>query len=498
MRGGVVLVDPTMPHSIAFLNFIRNCPHVQILTDTSRSSLTLYFHGCPTHLSPYRHTRVSHGFRPITNDRRVTQCIVKLVVLHPTHQQIVTPRPFVMSNHASDRTDFLLETAASIDAEVNMQYRIHNQSLFPIEGAAGGVPAQSYFAPICPAIINYMTNVTMPNLISFRDGVLNRLQERVPVPRPGEDPDISARRHDRRILNDFFNFAQGFMPIGGGLGIITMEIMSNCTTLHTYLGQPAITAQQQEFMYNLTRIQMIRLGAMGIVHTDLHTQNIMVNTTIRYLSEPYPLGNVFLIDFGSVRIIQPTWDIAAILGNYSNVPVDAGVIRAMMEAMQHYNRAFLDYVRQQVYDDTPGATVEEFIENVRQMVIARLGNTAPQLVGGGDRISTKNKPISNKKMSLDEFVDMIITDMNPPVKFDLRETMKISPLNKSRRRQGTKISPSPTPKRSAKRSPSPTPKRSAKRSPSPTPKRSVKRSPSPTPKRSAKRSPTPKNQPQLT
>lgn len=131
-----MLVDPAMHAHTAFLNFITHCPHVRILTDTSRSSLTLHFGGCPPDQSPYRHTRVSHAFRPTSNDRRVTQCIVKLVLLHPTQQQIIA-RPFLMSNHLLDRHEFLLETAQSIDTEVNVQYRIHNQSLFPLEGAAG-------------------------------------------------------------------------------------------------------------------------------------------------------------------------------------------------------------------------------------------------------------------------------------------------------------------------------------------------------------------------
>jgi hypothetical protein len=106
-----------------------------------------------------------------------------------------------------------LETSHSIAAEVNVQYRIHNQSLFPIEGVE---PAQIYFSPICPAIINYADNINAADLGWFRGMIMGKLQERVPVPRPGEAPAISARRYDRQILTDFFTFAEGLMPTGGG------------------------------------------------------------------------------------------------------------------------------------------------------------------------------------------------------------------------------------------------------------------------------------------
>ena len=131
-----------------------------------------------------------------------------------------------MSNHMFDRPNFLLETAQTIAAEVNVQHRIYNTSLFPIEGAAGNAPAQCYFSPICPAIINYATDIDMPGLEWFRGMIMDKLQERGPSPRPGEDPAMSARRHDRQILNDFFTYAQSLMPFGGGLGIITMEIIA--------------------------------------------------------------------------------------------------------------------------------------------------------------------------------------------------------------------------------------------------------------------------------
>ena len=439
MKGGVVLVDTAMTERIAFTNFITNCTHVRILTDTSRSSLTLHFWGCPPNLSPYRHTRVSHGFLPTSPERRVTQCLVKLLLLHPTQQQII-PRPFVMSNHASDRNDFLLETANSIAAEVNLQYRIYNQSLFPIENVE---PAQCYFSPVCPAIINYADNIDMPGLGWFWGMIMNKLQERVPVPRPGEDPAISARRNDRQILTDFFTVAQGLMPFGGGLGIVTMELMSDCTTMHVYLEDPGITVPQREFMRDLAHIQLLRLGAMGIIHADCHLHNVMVNTTVRYLPEPYPLGNVFFIDFGAVRMIQPTWNVATVMPHYPCY-IDAGFqarVVVLMRDMHAHNRELLDQARRQIVPHIE--TVDEFIESTRRGIIARLRNVAPRIVGGGSRASLN----ATKKISLDKFIDMIMNDMNPPVKIDLSDlsrrlqSPKKSPLNKSRRPQSPKKSP---------------------------------------------------------
>jgi hypothetical protein len=344
-----------------------------------------------------------------------------------------------MSNHASDRNDFLLETANSIAAEVNLQYRIYNQSLFPIENVE---PAQCYFSPVCPAIINYADNIDMPGLGWFGGMIMNKLQERVPVPRPGEDPAISARRNDRQILTDFFTVAQGLMPTGG-LGIVTMELMSDCTTMHVYLEDPGITVPQREFMRDLAHIQLLRLGAMGIIHADCHLHNVMVNTTVRYLPEPYPLGNVFFIDFGAVRMIQPTWNVATVMPHYP-CHIDAGFqarVVVLMRDMHAHNRALLDQARRQIVPHIE--TVDEFIASTRHEIIARLRNVAPRIVGGGSRASLN----ATKKISLDKFIDMIMNDMNPPVKIDLSDlsrrlqSPKKSPLNKSRRPQSPKKSP---------------------------------------------------------
>jgi hypothetical protein len=368
-----------------------------------------------------------------------------------------------MSNHLFDRPEFLLETAQTIDDEVNVQHEIYVQSLFPNEGVAGP-PPQCHFSPICPAIISYSTNINMQGIEWLREAIMHKLRERVPLPSPGEDPATSARRHDRQILNDYFTVAQSLMPDGGGLGIIAMELMSNCMTLHSYLEQPGITPRQRQVMVDLTHLQIIRLGAMGISHADCHPNNVMVNTTVRYLPEPYPLGNAFLIDFGAVRRIQPTWDIATIMINYT-CHIDAGFpgrATTLMQALRQYNLAHLDHVRQSIVPHI--ATVYDFIETFRRAVNARLDNVAPRIGGGR---ASPNEVFSNKKITMNELVDMIINDMNPPVKFDLRGTPHKSHLNKSRRSQTPKKTPNKSPKKTPKKTPNKSPLNKSRRSQTP-------------------------------
>ena len=441
MKGGVVHVDLAMTPQAAFIQFITNCASVRILTDTSRSSITLVVGNCPPAQSPYYHTRISHGFRSPDPNSRVTQCLVKLVLLAPPGQaQQIIARPFVMSNYASDRPDFLLETPASIVDEVNLQHRIFRDSSFPIAGANGAAPPQCYFSPICPAIINYTTNIDYANLDWFRNIIFARIVGRVPRPRPGEPVATSNKRYDGQILLDFFNYARiNLMPQGGGVGLVTMEFMSNCMTLGAYLGVPGRTAAERQFMFNLSYIQIRRLGALGIVHQDCHVDNIMVNTTHRYLPHPYQLGNAFLIDFGATLPIQPTWNFPIIMPRYQYINRDhlnVFYVGQLMQSMQAYNRAFLDQVHHQLVPHIPDATVDDFIARVIAALTVNLGLNAPRLNGGG-RTSSENR-FSNKKISFDEFIDMIINDMKPPVKFDLIETTNNnprshkSPLNKSR------------------------------------------------------------------
>ena len=149
-------------------------------------------------------------------------------------------------------------------------------------------------------------------------------------------------------------------------------------------------------------------------------------------------------------MITPTWNVATVMPYYP-CHTDAGFpdrAVVLMQAMQAHNRALLDQARQQIVPDI--ATVDEFIESTRRGIIARLRNVAPHMVGG-DRASLN----ATKKISLDKFIDMIMNDMNPPVKIDLSDlslsdlsdlsrrpqSPKKSPLNKSRRPQSPKKSP---------------------------------------------------------
>ena len=453
MKGGVAQLNPAINTEAAFIQFITHCPSVRIMTDTSRSSITLAFGGCPPAQSPYYHTRITHGFRQTALERRVTQCLVKLVLLRPAGQELIE-RPFLSSNYASDREEFLLETPDSIVAEVNLQHQIYNQSLFPIEGVAGVAPPQCYFSPICPSIINYTTRIV--DLLRFRDIIFARIDRHVRTPRPalGEPPATTLRRYDGQILLDFFNYATGLVARGGGMGLVTMEIMSNSMTLGDYLREPGRTDAERRFMYHLSYIQIRRLGALGIVHEDCHEDNIMVNITQRYLPAPNQLGNAFLIDFGATNRIQRTWDFATIMPHYRLIPnrVDVGYARQLMAGMHAHNRTFLDQVRTQI---TPtDATVDDFIARFMAHITARLGNVAPRMTGGS-RTSSDNR-FSNKKISFDEFIDMIINDMKPPVKFDLieitnnsRKSPKKSPLNNSRK------SPKKSPLNNSRRTQSP-------------------------------------------
>ena len=472
MKGGVIQVDPAMSPQAAFRQFITNCASVRILTDTSRSSITLNFGNCPENQSPYYHTRVSHGFRNPDLSRRVRQCLVKLVLLRPAGQpQQIIARPFLMSNHASDREEFLLETPDSIVAEVNLQHRIFRQSSSPIVGVNGVAPPQCYFSPICPAIINYITNIDYASLAWFRDIIFARIDRhvRVPRPAPGEPVATSNRRYDNQIIDDFFNYAiLHLMPQGGGVGLVTMEFMSDCITLGDYLRVPGRTPAEQSFMYNLSYIQIRRLGALGILHRDCHEENIMVTTTHRYLAAPNQLGNAFLIDFGATSPIQSTWNFATIMPHYQwLLPIHhLNVVYAgqLMHGMHAHNRTFLDQVRTQI---TPtDATVDDFIARVMAHITARLGNVASRMTGGS-RTSSDNR-FSNKKISFDEFIDMIINDMKPPVKFDLneittnsRKSPKKSHLNNSRK------SPKKSPLNNSRKSPKKSPLNNSRRTQSP-------------------------------
>ena len=466
MKGGIIRVGNQTPRQ-AFTQFMTHCTDVRILTDSSRSSITLHCHGCPPNQSSYRHTRMTEGFNRTSLNRRVTQCLIKLIMTSGTDNEPIVPRRYLSSNYRHDRTDFKIESANGIDQEVQRQHSIYMRSLFPINAVGNPPPDQCVFSPVCPAVIGYATAIDNP-AVTWLAGMINaKLQTRNPIPRPGEPAATTARRNDRQILTDFFTHAMSLMPQGGGLGIVVMEFMDGCTTLDNFLltansGLQA-TPDQIQYAYQCVYMQLYRLGALGVWHRDCHPGNILIDMRHVYstVNGRNIYGNAFIIDYGIVTDIPHAWapverDRYGFLG-YGTALGNAfphfnmNTVRETIANMYAYNRNYVLTAIGAMQDVPPGVNLsyDNFLAYLMPIINPQIANM-PRLNGGG-RTSSDN---ANKKVSWDEFVDMIIDDMKPPVKFDLIGIPTKSPLNKSRRSRTSKKSPlnksrrSRTPKKS--------------------------------------------------
>jgi len=436
----------------AFNQFVTNCTRVRILTDSSRSSITLHCSGCPPNQSPYRHTRMTEGFNRTSLDRRVTQCLIKLIMVSGDNTEPIVGRRYLSSNYHHHRNDFKIESATGIDQEVQRQHSIYMRSLFPITGAAGiAPPNQCVFSPVCPAVISYATAIDQVSLTSFAQEIDTKIRGnlRIPVPRPGEPAAQSDRRSDFRILTDFFAHAHTLMPNGGGLGIVVMEFMDGCTTLESFM-QTGPNQVQIQYAYQCVYMQLYRLGALGWWHQDCHPGNIMIDLTHLYsrVNGINVHGNAFIIDYGIVTPTTPRWAPVArdryphlgagtALGNaFPNFNMPNTI--TMIANMYAYNRHFVLAAIAQMQDVPPvvNASYDGFLAYIMPIIGNQLNHM--QRLNGGGRTSSEN---TNKKVSWDEFIDMIIDDIKPPVKFDLIGIPNKSLLNKSRYRQGSRKSP---------------------------------------------------------
>jgi hypothetical protein len=393
---------------------------------------------------------MTEGFNRTSLDRRVTQCLIKLIMVSGNNTEPIVGRQYLSSNYLHDRGDFKIESATGIDQEVQRQHSIYMRSLFPITGAAGiAPPNQCVFSPVCPAVIGYATAIDNANVTWLSNIINPRLQTRNPTPRPGEPPAISARRTDYQILTDFFTHAVSLMPQGGGLGIVVMEFMDGCTTLESFM-QTGPNQVQIQYAYQCVYMQLYRLGALGWWHQDCHPGNIMIDLTHLYsrVNGINVHGNAFIIDYGIVTPTTPRWAPVArdryphlgagtALGNaFPNFNMPNTI--TMIANMYAYNRNFVLAAIAQMQDVPPvvNASYDAFVAYIMNVMGPQIANM-PRLNGGG-RTSSEN---TNKKVRWDEFVDMIIDDIKPPVKFDLIGIPNKSLLNKSRYRQGSRKSP---------------------------------------------------------
>lgn len=451
MKGGIIRVGNGTPQD-AFNQFITGCTRVRILTDSSRSSITLHCSGCPPAQSSYRHTRMTHGFNQTRLNRRVTQCLIKLIMVSGNNTEPSVPRRYLSSNYHNDRGDFKIESVAGIDREVQRQHRIYMDSLFPITGAAGiAPPNQCVFSPVCPAVIGYATAIGQAYVAWFAGVINDKINGnlRNPVPSPGEPAAQSNRRSDFQILTDFFAHAHTLIPNGGGLGIVIMEFMDGCTTFDSFM-QTGPNPVQIQYAYQCIYTQLYRLGALGWWHQDCHPGNIMIDLTHLYsrvngINVP---GNAFIIDYGIVTPIPRRWApvardhypfLGAGLGLGNRIPpFNMNTVHATIANMYAYNRNFVLAAIAQMQDVPADVRLsyDNFVAYIMNVMGPQMANM-PRLNGGG-RTSSEN---TNKKVRWDEFVDMIIDDIKPPVKFDLIGIPNKSPLNKSRYRQGSRKSP---------------------------------------------------------
>ena len=450
MKGGIIRVGNVTPQD-AFIQFMTGCTSVRILTDSSRSSITLHCSGCPPAQSSYRHTRMTHGFNRTSLDRRVTQCLIKLIMVSGNNVGPLVQRRYLSSDYHNDREDFKIESATDIDEEVQRQHSIYMRSLFPIVAEGNAPPNQCVFSPVCPAVIGYATAIN-PQTFTWLEGVIRaRIQGnlRTPVPRPGESAATRARRHDAQILTDFFTHAQTLMLTGGGLGFVVMEFMDNCRTLESFMRRPGRTPDQINYAYQCIYAQLYRLGALGWWHQDCHPGNIMIDMRqYSIVNGNITHGNAFIIDYGIVTPIPRRWApvtpgnypfLGAGLGLVNQIPFfNMNTVRATIANMYAYNRNFVLAAIYQMQDvpDHVRLSYDNFVAYIMNVMGPQIDNM-PRLNGGG-RTSSEN---TNKKVRWDEFVDMIIDDIKPPVKFDLIGIPNKSPLNKSRYSQGSRKSP---------------------------------------------------------
>lgn len=127
----------------------------------------------------------------------------------------------------------------------------------------------------------------------------------------------------RYLKNDIFNNPKD--PYGYGIGLIVMPKVTNSITVDSYSHSPQYPEKLTELFSNIIA-QIIRLFIVnGIIHLDLHTDNILINPSTLYCE---------IIDFGLILQLQPK-QYHSYRSQYNELNNDAQKSKFMKDTLNH-------------------------------------------------------------------------------------------------------------------------------------------------------------------
>ena len=237
-----------------------------------------------------------HSEYTTIDDQPITSFILKIVVTSPEKNSIL----LTYKDDKPKRT----ESVSNFVNEAKVQQQIWLQSI------------QHRNPEICPDVLDvfFFDYTNSKHLI--------RLFETVTL-------DENIKFSMLRYLNNIFNKSNIY-----GLGLMVMPKVINSITLYSYLSKyPRNSAVYSNIIAQIVRLFMIN----GIIHLDLHNDNILINTDNLYCE---------IIDFGIILQLQPD-EYHMYRSRYEQLNDDAQKSEFMKDILNHISVSEVSEVQRQ-------------------------------------------------------------------------------------------------------------------------------------------------------
>lgn len=288
LKGGVVLADSYKNlengADIAFQYYLDNTIKVKLLTDTSISCFTYIFYLNPNIISPYIFIRGNNFNNPVNSILLKIGLLSKTNIENDYYENTVIIRT---SNNKNTREGkklppFQQVTIEEVIKEVNIQNDIFQKSYLEYD---------SIFEPVCPAIINYSTEISK----DFKDKILNIITNKIE-----ERPNYVNFKD--KILD--LDATKSLFLASNNIYIISMEFMDGYDTLINFQN---ISREKYKMYQDMHLYELSRIKNFGYFHVDSHYNNVMINPDYPYFTNDKTsafYGRAIIIDFGRVEDIN--------------------------------------------------------------------------------------------------------------------------------------------------------------------------------------------------
>ena len=265
--------------------FMQNCKF-SLLTYTSIGCITIKAVLNTGVESPYITFRINKWKQPLKI------ILIKIMLFEDTDE----PQPKTIKLPDVRIYPFEISNNTSFAIEVNNQIKIYKETF---------LDTVALLDPLCPALLHYRKNINKKDMDELIKTITENFEGGDDLIDPNKNiiVELSDDDDDIKKITLLINFLNAKKKKYINKSFIIMEFLDDFKPLSNYINDK----KERNKLFSHSLFEILRMHKLGIVHNDLHTDNIFINLTEEYFSSNPQMemsGRAMIIDFGRVTISE--------------------------------------------------------------------------------------------------------------------------------------------------------------------------------------------------